>query len=158
MINRLGAHALLLALAVACVTPMKVADIERLTTCKGKGFEQIRQSLLLAGYEIKNETKLDLTTDYKQVGGFGRDRRLRRITVVKLDEQTFRFRVRNKEIRIDRENHGAVGFGNDRKKDAGTVIIDLSQPVETVQEFDEDYHEESREIYEETQREVCGPS
>lgn len=138
-----------------CVTPLGRSEIETLTTCKDTDIKKIRKNLLLAGYEIKSESDGDITTDFKQVQGWGQDRGLRRITVVKIDDKTFKFNVRIRNVRVEKSNSGLTVGSGDAKK-SNNINIDLSQPIETTNDNDQSYYEEYRDDYRGTQQEVCG--
>lgn len=146
----------ILAFLGGCVTPMGQADIESLTTCTGADLTTIRKNLMLAGYVIKAQGASDLSTEFRQVGGYGYDRSLRRINVVEVKPGTYRFRVTNQVISIDRDRHNFGGGTSMGKEKSPTVVIDLSQPVETTNEYDETYYVERRDDYESVRREVCG--
>ncbi len=143
------------ALVTGCLHALESNEVTRLTTCKNNDLKKIRKNLLLAGYEIKNESDSDLTTDYKQYAGYGGDRNLRRITVVKLDGKDFKFNVRQKSKSIQRNNN-QYSNGNNSKKGGTTINIDASQPIEVENDFDQEYYKERIAQYEQTQREVCG--
>ena len=152
----------LVALSAGCVTPMASREVDGLTHCRGSDLKRIRKSLLLAGYEIKNGGDDDLVTEYKQIAGYGGDRTLRRVTVVKVGDGEYRFKVRLKSVRLERPGqndaatmHGASSASTSQDKQA-RIVIDMNPPVELEDEYDEEYYEERRARYEEVQREVCG--
>lgn len=141
-----------------CVTPMGAGEIQSLTTCRNTDMQAIRKNLLMSGYEIKSESATDLVTDFKQVGGYGRERALQRITVVKVDESTFRFNVRLRDVRVERDSGRGMSVTNSdpKRQQSSTVTIDLSQPVEVTQDTDRSYYQEHADKYAQTQQEVCG--
>jgi hypothetical protein len=146
----------------ACVTPMGPGEIDDLTSCKGIGLPAIRKNLLLAGYDIQSQGEEDLTTGFKQVSGYGTSRGLQRITVVKIAENQFRFRV---TLRSD--SMQAISTGSTTQKITTTTsgnspkstyenTNDQRQLVSTSNEGDQTYYVEHRGNYESTRHAVCG--
>ena len=141
--------------AVGCVHALDSNEVVRVTTCKNTDLKAIRKNLLLAGYEIKSASDTDLTTDYKQVAGYSSDKTARRITVVKMDDKTYRFNVRLKSSRVERNQNNA-GYQDPNKKNGTTINIDMSQPIEVQNDYDQAYYQEHVAEYDNTHREVCG--
>lgn len=136
-----------------CVTAMGERGVQRLTTCENSDLKKIRQSLLKNGYEVRTETETTLTTDYKLVDAYGGDERMRKITVEKMGEGTFRFKEHLKTVRGPGSSAGMFG-GPGRRGSGISLGITVGDPIEL--ESDQEYYEERREEYEAVQREVCG--
>lgn len=146
----------LTAVVVGCVTPMSQSDIDELTTCKNTNLKAIRKNLLLNGYKILNATDEDLSTDFKQVSGYSTSRTLQAINVIKIDDKTFRFKVRKREDRVETVDTGSTSFSQGMGNQSQSVNIQQKQAVNTSNENDERYYIEYRETYAKTHRDVCG--
>ncbi len=145
------------ALVAGCLHMLEGSEVNRLTTCKNTDLKAIKKNLLLAGYEIKREDTDNITTDYKQTSGGGMDKTMRRITVVKLDDKAYKFNVRVKSKRVEQNNNNYSNDPYNKKKKSDTTInINMSQPIETENDFDQDYYKEHVAQYEQTKSEVCG--
>jgi hypothetical protein len=142
-----------------CLHLLESSEVNRLTTCKNTDLKKIKKNLLLAGYEIKREDTESLTTDYKQVSGYGTDKSLQRITVVKLDDKDYKFNVRVKDKRVERndQQYSNNNYGNKKKSGNTTNInINMNQPIETENDYDQQYYKEHVGAYEQTHQQVCG--
>lgn len=148
----------LISLVAACVTPMSVSEIEDVTTCRDTTLNQIRKNLLLAGYEIEEQTGEDLVTDWKQTGGYNKSKYLQRLTVVKLDKGLFRFKVMKRSVTVDRENQATLTTTtrNKKKNESERVGIAFGRDVERYSDYDQSYYQERQADYRQTQVEVCG--
>ena len=147
------------ALLAGCLHLLESSEVSRLTTCSKTDLKAIKKNLLLAGYEIKRDDADSVTTDYKQTSGYGTEKTLRRITVVKLDETSFKFNVRVKSKRVENtgNNYSNNNYGNNAKRSDTNININMSQPIETENDYDQDYYKEHVGQYEQTKSEVCGP-
>ena len=150
--------ALLAGFVAACVTPMTMSQVEDVTTCKQTTLKKIRKNLLLAGYEIEEQTSEDLVTEWKQTGGYEKNRSLDRITVVKVDDSTFRFKVMQRSVRVDRENIATVSTTSKSKKrrDSATTGISFGRDVDRTNDSEQRYYQEYETTYRQKQYEVCG--
>ena len=145
-------------LLTGCLHLLAAGEVNQLTTCKNTDLKAIKKSLLLAGYDIKREDADNLTTEYKQTSGYSSDRVLRRITVVKLDDKSYKFNVRVKSKRIENNSnsYSSNNYGNNSKKHDTNININMNTPIETENEFDQSYYKEHVGEYEQTKQEVCG--
>lgn len=140
-------------LVYSCVTPMPQSEIEMLTTCKNVDLKAIRKNLLLNGYGITAASDEDLITDYKQTN-YGT---WQRITVVKVDDKTTKFRIRN---RHQYESTKPSGYSETRVNTGSGQTTSIRQQTHEVQqeigESDEVYYTEYYSRYQQTKDEVCG--
>lgn len=131
-------------------------EINELTTCKNTSLKNIKKNLLLAGYEVDSESEDHLTTRYMQVSGYGTSKDSMRFNIVKVDNNTFRFKVKTKADRTETVNAGGqtttVGSG----KNKINIQQDNKQVVQTSDESDQSYWVERRADYVRTQNDVCG--
>ena len=144
--------------AAACVTPMSASQIEEVTTCRDTTIAKIRKNLLLAGYEIEEQTGEDIVTEWKQTGGYGKNKDLQRVTVVKLDEGRFRFKVMKRSVSVEKENQASFTTTKQNKKrnKAESTQISFGRDVERHSDYDQSYYQEYLNGYRSTQAEVCG--
>lgn len=143
-------------LAAGCLHMLESSEVNRLTTCQNTDLKKIKKNLLLAGYEVNKEDGDNLTTDFKQVSGYGGDKTMRRITVIKLDDKTYKFNVRLKSKRIESNQNNYSSDPYNKKKSDTTININMNQPIETENDFDQDYYKERVAQYESMRQEVCG--
>ena len=66
---------------------------------------------------------------------------------------TYRFKVRLQDQHIELEGNRIVEHDRSRRR---TTVVDLRQPVEVTDDYDPVYDDGHQEVYEETQRQVCG--
>jgi hypothetical protein len=131
-------------------TPMPETQVADLTTCNTGDMASIKKNLVLAGYSVKNADGDTLETEFKQVDGYGTQKELEKITVVKVDGAKAKFRVRVREEGMQKVETGRVQDSQGR-----TVATD-SQLVGTQNETDEHYYNEARTQYEARKKNVCG--
>jgi hypothetical protein len=133
-------------------------EVDRLTTCKVQNLDGIRKSLLLSGYEIKDQTATELITEFKQVNGFEGRRVLRRITVVETAPQQFKFVVRYKSIQYpyQESQYRYRGPLNTAPPPGGNININLGPMTPVENEFDPEYIECNLEEHRTIRNEVCG--
>lgn len=141
-----------------CVTPMSSSQIDEITTCRNTTIGNIRKNLLLAGYEIEEQTGEDIVTEWKQTGGYGNNKSLQRITVVQLDEGQFRFKVMKRSVSVTKENQASFSTVQKNKKGNNSETMDISfgRDVERHSDFDQAYYQEYVGNYRSTQAEICG--
>lgn len=145
----------LAACVPGCVTAMGEKGVERLTTCEGKDWAGVKATLLKSGYELKKETETELETEFRLADEYGSDRNYRKITVTKAEDGTIRFKERVKAVRRDDSLLMGGGVGG-RRRSGVSIGIQVGDPFEIENEFDQEYYEERREEYEAVQHEVCG--
>lgn len=132
-------------------TPMPTNEVTSLTTCKTGDLAVIKKNLMLAGYSIQNADDETVVTDFKQTAaGYGNGKEFLKITAVKVDDGTTKFKVRVKTESLDQVQTGEMKDGNGR-----TIATD-STLVQNQNEADEGYFVERKEQYTTTQKEVCG--
>jgi len=131
-------------------TPMPQQQVSELTTCKGADMTSIKKNLMLSGYAIRSASDETIETDYKQVSGYGTSKEMLRISIVKVDDKTARFHVRTKSEGVQKVETGRV------TTTSGQVVATDNKLVHTENEQDEQYFNESRQLHEQTRREVCG--
>src|SRR5690606_33861384 len=148
----------LMAVATACVTPMSASQIEDVTTCRNTTIAKIRKNLLLAGYEINEQTGEDVVTEWKQTGGYGKNKTLQRITVVKVDDGLFRFKVMKRSVSVEREDQASFTTTkhNKNRSKSETTGFSFGRDVERHSDYDQSYYTEYMGDYRSTQHEVCG--
>ena len=136
----------------SCFTPLPMSDVDRLTTCNGKTIDQIEKNLMLNGYAIKTKTSSGLTTEFKQISGYGSSKSSQSIIVIQLELGVVKFRVRYREESYQSMNTGrtTVGSGDNQ------ITSVQKQYVPTADERDEKYWVERMEKYLNMQRMVCG--
>lgn len=140
----------------SCVHPMGQSDIEQLTTCKNTDLKAIRKNLLLAGYKVTNQSDDDIQTDFKQVSGYSSSKQLIALTVVKIDDKNFKFRVRRRAESTSSVPTNETSISNGSGQNNQKVSITQTQLVHNSDEFDQSYYIENRGEYEQTHLEVCG--
>lgn len=149
-----------LSLALVFVTgcslpkPLSPQEVQQLTTCSTGDLGAIKKNLVLAGWAIEKEDGNILETDFKPVdrsSGYQRaSNDSERISVVRLDEHTVRFVVRQRS-----EGYENVTTGE--QKDArGRTVGTTSQVVNTHSESEESYYDWDRVRFAERRRKVCG--
>lgn len=131
-------------------TPMPADQVGALTTCKGSDMASIKKNLMLSGYSIRSASDDAIETDFKQVSGYGTNKELQRVSIVKVDDKTARFHVRVKSEGVEKVETGRV------TTTSGKVVATDNKLVHTENEEDEHYFNESRQLHEKTHREVCG--
>jgi hypothetical protein len=147
-------------------TPIQGQQVEQLTTCKNTDLGKIRKNLMLNGFSIRDATDDTIETEYKQVddglrapslagGPFARvegpvSKTSKRVTVIKLDDTTVKFRVRVREDSLRKVETGRV------TSSTGQVIATDSSLVHDENEQDEHYFTETIPQHEETRRQICG--
>jgi hypothetical protein len=130
-------------------TLMPETQVADLTTCTSGDLASIKKNLVLAGYSVKSQDNDMIETEFKQVDGYGTQKELEKIMVVK-DGQKAKFRVRVREEGVQKVETGRVQDSQGR-----TVATD-SQLVSTQNEADEKYFNEARQQYEARKKNVCG--
>ena len=131
-------------------TPMQPQEVAQLTTCATGDMAQIKKNLLLAGYSVPRVDQETVETDFKQMGGAGHAKAFVRITAVRIDDTTTKFKVRVKLESLDSVKTGELKDGNGR-----TIATDSSL-VKNQNEEDEAYFVEGRNEYAQVRSEVCG--
>ena len=142
----------ILLLLTSCVTPMGQNEIISLTTCRNTSIKKIRKNLLLEDFSIKSMSNDDLQTEYKQIGGYGLNKRYQRITVVRTRGKNFRFSVRYKNKSYDRVKTGNTEI----KAGSSSIKTNQSQLVQNDNEHNESYYIDFRDRYRRLQEQVCG--
>lgn len=137
--------------AGAARTPMPETEVKSLTTCKTGDLAAIKKNLMLAGYSIRSADDETIETDFKQTAaGYGRGKEFLKITAVKVDDETTKFRVRVRTESLDQVTTGEV------KDSAGRTVATDSTLVENKNESDEGYFVERKDEYNSTHKDVCG--
>jgi len=148
---------LMAGLLNACLTPMGPADIDALTTCPNTDLALARRNLLLNGYGIASSSDEDLVTDFKEVASRGSGRTLQRITVLKTERQTLKFRVRIRVEDVQPYPSSSVAtsvtIGNERHMMESQRFYSV---FPLVHELDQGYYVQHRADYAATRREICG--
>jgi len=148
----LGLVASLFVLITGCMTPMAQRDIDELTTCNNTDLKALRKNLLLNGYAVVSQSDDDIVTDYKQEG-----RNWSRVTVIKVDDKTFKFKVRNRREGYEQAPTGStlttISSNDGRRVQAHSQG---SQTFKTTDENDQVYYVEQRAQHEATRSAVCG--
>jgi hypothetical protein len=137
----------------SCLHLMAPSEVEEVTTCKDTDLKAIRKNLLLNGFKVTGETAEDLQTDYKQMSGYSGDKESASVTVVKIDDKTFKFRVRVKEDRLETRDGNSMGLSTG--KDKG-MYFQQRETVATSNESDQVYYVEHRARHEALRAQVCG--
>ncbi|MBM4251804.1 MAG: hypothetical protein FJ146_07515 [Deltaproteobacteria bacterium] len=134
------------------------SEIDRLTTCTNTSLTEIRKSLLLSGYEIKDQSATELITAYKQVSGYEGRQIYRRITVVETVPKSFKFVVRLKSVQLPYQDSQYYYRGplNTVPAPANAININLGPAKPMENEFDPDYIEGNLDEHQLILSEVCG--
>ncbi len=132
-------------------TPLADAQVAQLTTCKTGDLAQIKKNLVLAGYSVTRADGDIVETDYKQVSqGYGSMKELEKISVVKVDDSTTKFKVKIRMDGKEKVETGEIKDGN------GRTIATNSRMENKSEESDEMYYEEARAQHEAKRKTVCG--
>lgn len=131
-------------------TPLPDAQISQLTTCKTGDLAKIKKNLVLAGYSVQRADGDLLETEYKQTDRLGDSKSFEKISVVRVDETTAKFKVK---VRVDRREKVQTG---EVKDSMGRTVATGSTMEKTSDEDDTQYYEEARPQYEATRKMVCG--
>ena len=150
--------ALFLISGCAHLRPLPQSEVERLTSCNNTTLTDIRKSLLLSGYEIKDQTGTELVTTFKQVSGYEGRRVFRRITVVETKPKSFKFVVRLKSVQYPYQDsqYNYRSPLNSVPAPANAININLAPPTPQENEFDPDYIEGNLDEHTLILSEVCG--
>jgi hypothetical protein len=131
-------------------TPMPPNQVEDLTTCKNTDLGKIKKNLMLNGYSIRDADQDAVETEFKQIAGYGNSKVSERISAIKVDDSTVKFRVRVREDSLNRVETGQL------RSSTGQVIATDSKLVHNENEQDEHYYAETIEQHQTTKRQVCG--
>jgi hypothetical protein len=142
----------------AHLRPLPPSEVERLTTCNGTSLKDIRKSLLLSGYEIKDQTASELVTNFKQVSGYEGRQIYRRVTVVESSPKSYKFVVRLKSVQHPYQDTPSYYRGplNTVPAPANAININLGPATPVENEFDPDYIEGNLQDHQLILSEVCG--
>ncbi len=142
--------------------PLSQAEVKRLTTCDNADLKTIRKNLLLAGYVVTKTTDDDLVTDFKQVGAGSYNKKWVRVTAVKVDDKTIRFKTREKLVSTERvadetEESSYTGSRYASKgRHKGPTKQTTTYRNQTVQnETDSLYTDRTRQMHETLHAEIC---
>ena len=131
-------------------TPMQPDAVASLTTCGTGDMSSIKKNLMLAGYRVVSADDETIQTDFKQTAGYGGSKEFLKVTAVRVDDKTVKFKVRVKSESMQTVQTGELKDSNGR-----TIATD-SQVVNDQNEGDESYVLEMKDQYEATHKEVCG--
>jgi hypothetical protein len=131
-------------------TPMQPQAVQSLTTCGTGDMAAVKKNLMLAGYGIVRADDETIETDYKQTSsGYG-GKEFLKVTAVRVDDKTVKFKVR-----VRSESQKTVQTGELKDSNGRTIATD-SQVVNDQNEADEAYYQEFKQQYEQTHQDVCG--
>ncbi|NOU33526.1 MAG: hypothetical protein HOO96_36990 [Polyangiaceae bacterium] len=131
-------------------TPMPANEVAALTTCKTGDLSKIKKNLVLAGYGVTRSDGDIIETDFKQVTKFGSTKELEKISVVRVDENTTKFKVKVRVESKEEVESAKVKDGSGRTVATGTRLENTTDESET------QYYQEGRPQYEEARKAVCG--
>lgn len=145
--------------AASCATPMIPSEIEELTTCRDTDLNQIRTSMLENGYTIKEQTKTDIQSDFRDLSGDFQAKISEQVNVIAKSDKVYQFRVRLRYTRYGYQNSVSLGSSmrtSTRSESGGLFTYGFGEKCERTIDEDATYYQERREDYVERKSRICG--